>query len=552
MTMDKIWKGLIIFLFFSPMLFIGLSFFTTAFKITRYFKKYLLILEFCLIVIFSIGEIDIQTQMYFLGESIYFSITSTSVLFVLLLIISLWTSLEINRIRNAQVSLNQVDIVILCSSLMAGMLGFFSGQFMMRYIGLELLGLAIAMITVVGEKETRSWRNFSKVFIQLRLGDLFLLSSILIIYPYGNRLDIVVMLQQAIGMPLMPLSSVVIGFVMAVLVKTATFPFGYWQKPFRKIKERYVFWMPAILMPSLGYYLLYRIVPLIQAYREIQTLIFILSLGLFVFLVFSTTFQLIEEDKFQIQKSVMMCFALVYSTFGSQQSVLVYLLCLIVFLFILEYRFNPLILNRIQLIILVPILLNTTLLYFHNIDLPAPFIVGWLCMTWFFAAWQWQLDRIKKDLIIQKKLIPAISWENLTTWIKSIQRRLPVMNWFLVMRSLLMWIYERVEIGFFDHHLNSLSKTVPMISKWMYEHIELGTEKIWLGVARILTETSEHTLFQYENAGQQTVSNVLDNTLQWIEKRDQKTEKRELRVDLLWIPILLVTIIFFIVISEGG
>jgi len=44
----------------------------------------------------------------------------------------------------------------------------------------------------------------------------------------------------------------------------------------------------------------------------------------------------------------------------------------------------------------------------------------------------------------------------------------------------------------------------------------------------------------------------LDNTLQWIEKRDQKTEKRELRVDLLWIPILLVTIIFFIVISEGG
>jgi formate hydrogenlyase subunit 3/multisubunit Na+/H+ antiporter MnhD subunit len=142
---------------------------------------------------------------------------------------------------------------------------FLSGNFLARYVALEVVALCIALSSLAerGPREGASQATF--VTLLLRLGDLGLLVAILILVHAGGSLDIAVALDAGERLQGARLSWTVIGLALAVWVKTGTWPFAAWQLSGRDLPPASAAWLYGLVMPNLGIYLLYRVAPLLLA-----------------------------------------------------------------------------------------------------------------------------------------------------------------------------------------------------------------------------------------------------------------------------------------------
>jgi hypothetical protein len=316
------------------------------------------------------------------------------------------------------------------------------------------------------------------------------------------------------------------------LIKLAIWPFGIWLERARQSAPRISFWASGVLVPGLGFYLLYRIVPIINAadiYRNL-TLYSALALGLLVILF--TALEEIKFDRFTQVGGLMSCFLLVAIAVGGGQFLSLYMLGLVLqrglILFADEGRSPAL--NVLALFF--PLLLNGGFLAVNLSDFPLAFSSGWVAFSLLLVGW---------DLGMQRK--PALAEGVLPS---PDENRVgdEVYGGFLVKAA--RWLNENLEFAIFTHGIVRLSAFFHRIADWLYHNIEGGMERLWIWIGRKLVSISEGTLRKVEVEAGQTTGNLLDDALNSLAIYEKSVLRKALRWDLAWIPFLLVVILIML------
>ncbi len=151
---------------------------------------------------------------------------------------------------------------LLLTALCAANISFLAGDFLTRYVALEILGLGIALAPLA-EGLRDGMRKAKEIYLFLRLGDVGLLIAILILMEAGDTLVIADALGAGARLSGAPLGWVVGGMLTAVWVKTGAWPFHRWQAAADGLSPLTGAWLYGVAMPNLGLYLLYRITPLL-------------------------------------------------------------------------------------------------------------------------------------------------------------------------------------------------------------------------------------------------------------------------------------------------
>ncbi|MCD6285144.1 MAG: hypothetical protein J7M39_04435, partial [Anaerolineae bacterium] len=151
---------------------------------------------------------------------------------------------------------------LLLTALSAASISFLAGDFLTRYVALEILGLGIALAPLA-EGLRNGMRKAKVIYLFLRLGDVGLLIAILVLMDAGDTLVIADALDAGARLSGAPLGWVVGGMLTAVWVKTGAWPFHRWQAAADDLSPLTSAWLYGVAMPNLGLYLLYRITPLL-------------------------------------------------------------------------------------------------------------------------------------------------------------------------------------------------------------------------------------------------------------------------------------------------
>ena len=153
-------------------------------------------------------------------------------------------------------------------------IAFLAGNFLLRYVALEIAALAIAVVILL---ETGS-RNSKFLYLGFRLADVGLLVAILLLNSSGAPLDISKALTLALQLPPITLIWISAGFLLAVWVKIGLWPLLFWQKAAAATESNLTkAWFLSTVMPNLGTYLLYRTAPLITQFESMQSVVSLIA-----------------------------------------------------------------------------------------------------------------------------------------------------------------------------------------------------------------------------------------------------------------------------------
>ncbi|MBW6465519.1 MAG: hypothetical protein K0B06_03345 [Brevefilum sp.] len=476
------------------------------------------------------GEADLSTPFSFMAEPVTLSISNTAILLYLasLLVLAglVWRNQEAD-----QAGMTTYQWVLLNLSLSFGFIAFISGQFMIRYIALDIVGLLAALTVLSTFSATSGLRHFIIIFQILRLGDLSLLASILLINHLTGTLDIAEMIAAAVDLPANVRMWVFLGFFLAVLIKLAIWPFGIWLDRARKSAPRTSFWVSGLLVPALGYYLLYRIVPIINAAAIKQNLTLYSAFVLALLVILFTALEQIKFDRLTQVGGVMSCFLLAAIAVGSGQFLLFYLLGLILHrgLMLFADELSSPVLRWVRLSF--PPLLNGIFLAANLRDFPVAFSISWVIFSLLLVGWDLGMQRKPvADVVLPSEKAGRLGDEPFGGFLVSVAR----------------WLNEKLEFGVFTHGLVRLSAFFHRIADWMYHNIEGGMEKLWVWIGRKLVALSEGTLRKVEVEAAQTTGSLLDDALNSLAIYEKNVLRKALRWDLAWIPFLLVVILIML------
>jgi hypothetical protein len=477
------------------------------------------------------GEVDISTRLVFMGEPITFSISNTAILLYLAALIIL--GILIWRNQQAEMEgMTAYQWVLLNLSLSFGFIAFISGQFMVRYIALDIVGLLAALTVLSTFSATSGLRQFIIIFQILRLGDLSLLASILLINHYAGTLDITRMIATAVDLPANVRMWVFLGFFLASLIKLAIWPFGIWLEQARKSAPRISFWASGVLVPALGYYLLYRIMPIINAAEFYRNLILFSVLALVFLVILFTALGEIKFDPFTQVGGLMSCFLLAAIAIGGWEFLSLYMLGLVLHrgLMLFDDEFRSPMLHGVSFSF--PLILNGIFLAVNFRYSPMAFSISWVIFSLLLAGWEFSM--LRKPALAEA--MPLAKDEN----------RLgdEVYGGFLVKAA--RWLNKNLEFGIFTHGLVRLSAFFQRIADWVYHNIEGGMEKLWIWIGSRLIAISEGTLRKVEVEAAQTTGNLLDDALNSLAIYEKNVLRKALRWDLAWIPFLLVVILIML------
>ncbi|MFO7918817.1 MAG: proton-conducting transporter membrane subunit [Anaerolineae bacterium] len=145
---------------------------------------------------------------------------------------------------------------------------FLADHFLARYVVLEIVALCIALAILVEMQTRQGVRLAGGNYLLLRLGDVGMLTGILLLMDATGTLHIAPSLEQGLtlieGTPLgARLRWAVAGFLLAVWVKLGGWPFHLWKRTGLQLPLNAQIWLYATVMPNLGIYLLYRVTPLV-------------------------------------------------------------------------------------------------------------------------------------------------------------------------------------------------------------------------------------------------------------------------------------------------
>jgi len=561
----------ILTLFFLPLL---LSVFYAV--INRQYWKWLIFLQQAIVFVGTLSVLllgikDFATGLSFLNEPIYLEFSTTPAILFLFIQFALWIYLvNSDWCENS----SRFHVIVLNIALAFGFVSFFSGQFMIRYIALEIVGLCVALSAIESFANRSKYKKFGFIFLILRTGDIGLWTSILILQNHAQSLDISEMISAASQLSLLNQAWVLAGFLFAVLVKTAILPFGLWLQFSGSEKNNFINWVPKILMPSLGLYLLYRIKPLIQSHEILIGVTGFFIVSLIVLLMVLHRLGRLKVERWLLFYSLIFGMSVYLSTFSSSTLFSYYIWAAILFItfLIVEnqlYRTSPFLLKAIVLMMMNGAV-ATVIFQNHSLYI----FVIWVGLTLLVTDWvsHYQLSMKLQSALFNKQQKMHVDYhsevftEKSTKWLNKVIARTEKSAY---------WFYQQCEIKIFANIFPMLSKTLINVSEWTSLNIEMGLTRVWVGsirgvvkiseltrtkieatlegtlvnISNQLVKLSNVTLIQLEDGGSKKTSLMIKKAINQLGIYDNQTQKKSLRWDLFWVPIILVVIIIFLIIS---
>ncbi len=485
---------------------------------------------------------DIPLPLSFFNEPIFLSFSSTSQALFLALAIALLAMLLHQR-----PCISKWQAALLSVSLLAGFLAFFSGQFMIRYIALEVTGLCCALSVVnAGDKNNSRIKQFSLIFIMLRLGDLGLWAAILILQNRIGSLAISAMIEAAAALPQPDKLWVLGGFLFAVLVKCAIWPVGLWMQYASGKKDQWPRWISAFLMPALGLYLLYRIRPILQSQPLLQIGVAGLAAGLMLAPMISSALKWVTIQRFTLLNSLASALAIYLAAYGDSPTLRTYFLGLIGFRLIVWFEDQLPGFARPWAAPVGLILLHAAIAP-QILRSPTGAMIGLAILALLTTLWaaafkkspprqpapppRWIETSLEKIRVWENKLWPGLTNILITT-----------------ADSLYRWI----ELDLFTKGFTKVSRGIVKAADWLQETIENGLEKSWQELGRKVQRLSKTALNQLEDPQGERSQAVTSAVLNSLENGSQRRQRKSFRWDLVWIPLFLLIILIFLFFSQKG
>jgi len=507
-----------------------------------------------------LGEKTISTSLNFMSEPIIFSVSKTAIL-LFLANVTVLSVIFLRRVIIHQGQVNRFHAVLLNLSLAFGFVAFMSGQFMIRYIALDIVGLLVALIVLRSFAIRESFKNFAVIFQALRLGDLSLLASILLIYQYSGKLEISQMIQTATTLPISERAWVFFGFLFAVLVKSGTWPFDFWLRRVKNSASGSSFWLAGFLMPSLGYYLLYRVIPIITSNVSFGTITLISGLCFFFLSLFIPRIRSFPCNRFIQMGSVSNGFLLFAVVFISREYLGIYLLGLLIYriLLLLQEDIKSRVINFSVLVF--PLIINGLLIGLDAVNASPCIIIMWLSLTGFWMYWDWRKftgDPRKGDLIragtapryeepvFSQKLSDFAQWLNRNLELNFFSSGIVKLGVFFT--KITRWLYRNVEMNVFTLGFQNLSEWFNEAAALVQLHIEEGFEKSWVWLSKKFVQFSANAFDKFEVIPNEKSGELLNGALNSLRDYERIVLKKKLRRDLALIPLFLIVILVFLII----
>ena len=555
--MDNFALWVLSFLCLFPLLLSIFSIFIKFFPLNQMMYASLGLSLLATLLLLWNGEGTLSTPLSFMGEPISLSLSTTALLMCLVLLGILGVLLHLNRVKNNR-ALTHFDFLILNFSLSFGFLAFFSNQFMIRYIALELVGL-LAAASLCQPLTSEAFKRFGNVFLMLRIGDVCLLSSILLILPHSGTLTIPDMISAAGAMPLAQRSWVILGFVLAVMVKMAVFPFSGWQRLAKGTADSPAFWTAGFLFPALGMYLLYRVYPVIESAPLFQVALPLLAAGLILAQMAIGYFNQHTYERLVHLGSLLNSFVLLMAAHTTGHVLRYYFLGLLLQRLVMYLQTKGTLPQKGRALALFPVVLNLAILIPQLAQFPIWLAGIWVTLTVMTFLWDRQLSN--RDLPPEATKAPiATDWRQpVTALAEGLYQHLEV-DLFSngverlagAFNSLAGGVYQLLELNLFSDGLAHLTKAFTNLAGWVQNSIELGFDKAWAGLGKLLTAISAGVLNGFNIGADEKAVDVAEDVMQSIDKHEQDIQSRSLQQDLIWIPILMLVILGFLFISRGG
>ncbi len=548
---------LILTIFISPLIIGLLSYLMKARITSRLLLSEAGFLIANLFGLLLLGEHEITTALRFMGEVVTFSLQPKPVLLTISVLIVF--AIQIWRLQSKKPLVGYFKFIILNIGISFGFLAFISGQFMIRYIALDVVGLMAALTVIDWGRGKQSFKDFVTIFLILRLGDLSLLVSILLINSFSGTLDITRMIDSVSRMPASSQAIAILGFLLAILIKIGGWPFGYWVHRARQSAKDAAFWLAGFLMPALGYYLLYRVIPIIMLRPAYQILVIIVGIIGLVNCIVVDGFGLVMFDRFKyvgvITGSILLCTT---AMFGSQ-SIILFMVGLMIYRLLVYLNEEKRLAVPGFINLAFPLVFNG-LFWIINPDvfsIRTAFL--WILLTglWIFGDWIISRRKGKKPIFGGEsrmfELLPEESSDVLAKgagWLNQhIEKGLSSLAF---SGSLLVgtarWVNRNIEIGLFSTGISRLAGFFVKFARWNTEKIEKRLEEAWTWIGKELLSLSKGTLSIVEVEASQKTDELVGDALQSLESYEQKVLKKRMRWDLVWIPLLLIGILIFMLV----
>ncbi|MCB2202641.1 hypothetical protein KQH56_01405 [bacterium] len=510
------------------------------------------------LALFVYGEGHLSPPISFISEPIYFVVGRTPILIYCCVLFILGVLLLVYA-RRGKAPYSKFHSSLICLSISFGFIAFISGQFMVRYIALDIIGL-LASATVIRNFDDRfGIRHFNFVFIMLRLGDLFLLAAILLIHAYAHTLDISMMIEEVAGLPIGAQGWAYVCFLLAVMVKMGAAPFAGWVKRAREITDPVSYWISGILIPALGYYLLYRILPIREAVPMLQWVTFGLGLVSLGLAYLPSARQTSHESGTWTNQiySALLISTVAFTTPGQMAWLIISLLFSRIFVTLLSPTSNLTMVFRWGF----PFLVNVIFIIINLSSMPAGVLIVWFVMAVLAGYLDWRMTYRNTKVRPDNVFVPL-----------SDRPEGDHADFVAAIWKMARWINQHVEKGILNAGFEKLKSGVIGFSTWLSKNIEDRFEPVMARLGDCLLQTSEvekgydrainwigdqfmvlarGALAEMETKPAKEVSENLKRSMDSL-KDYEVTRKRSFRYDLIWIPVLLIIILFFMFVLARG
>lgn len=520
-------------LFFLPIAF-GIVFIVKSRHQARLFFLVLLsVIILSLLSLSTTGALTIRTRLDFLGEPLWLSFSQTPIVLFLVAVLTLWLLLFVRQQQQHEEP-SRFDIVLLAFSLAFGYVAFFSGQFLMRYIALEIVGLIAALSAPDWAEDPFPISRFRIVFILLRLGDLALLISILLLRASSGTLNIDEMIKASIDLPVDQQVWILAGVLVAVAIKLAVWPFSMWLRCAEGKKQRPAYWISANLVPSLGMYLLYRFVPIVKTQVVYQISLTVLAVGILLVTLMSRRAKRDQLSRFLVISNMSGAMLFLGAASGSSKTLILFSSGLIMLrlILILQGRGYLRVSQRGTLFLLLVVHAPPLVFLFREASLL--FALGWVLATGVIIVALNHFGLLSADEVSVKR---QADWQGVP--LNGSQTEMP-------MNKLALWMNQNLEIGLINRCVTGLTAALRHIATWLYSHIERTLDRHWEGVERLMMGISKLTLGHVEQAGADRADALLRDLIHHVEDREKRGREKPFRWDLLWIPLMLAVVLVFL------